>query len=99
MDDTTAPIHLGDRARDLITDYEGVVTGECRYLTGCEQVLLSPKVGDDGKLRGGEWFDADRCVVIEPCAVMIGRAAVQLPDGVTTIGRTAAGPDTPPPVY
>ena len=34
--------------------------GVCDYLTGCRQVLLSPRVDDDGKLRESLWFDESR---------------------------------------
>jgi len=99
METITAPVHLGDLARDVITGYQGIITGECRYLTGCEQVLISPPVGEDGKLRDGHWFDADRIEVIAAGSVRLGNAAAELPEGVATISRSAAGPDIAPPDY
>ena len=53
------------KGRDAITGFEGIVVGVCRYLTGCDTVLLVPTV--DGSVKGGEdggrWFDVDRVEV------------------------------------
>lgn len=80
----TAPINLGDRARDTITDFEGIVTGECRYLTGCVQLLLAPVVGSDGALRESQWFDTDRVELVDAQAW-------------TPVVVTSPGPDRPAP--
>lgn len=89
---TDAPT-LGDRAKDVITGFEGIVTGRCEYLTGCEQVLLIPPVDKDGKRVDGEWFDIDRCTVSDVAAVTVGTKAT-----VSSIARTSAGADKPAPV-
>lgn len=57
---TTDAIQLGDRVRDLITGFEGVVTGRCEYITGCTQVLVAP-AAKDGAFVESHWFDVDRC--------------------------------------
>jgi len=51
---------LGCTFKDTITGFVGVATGHCFYLTGCSQVLLSPKVGEDGTLKEAHWFDEQR---------------------------------------
>lgn len=86
-------IALGDKCIDVITGYEGVVTGRCVYITGCEQVLLTGRVGDDNRKSDGAWFDIDRCDLIEAGVISIGLAAA-----VSTIGSTATGPDLPAPI-
>lgn len=54
-------IKLGTTVRDVITGFEGVVTGRAEYLTGCAQVQVVPRVLDkDGKRRDSEWFDEQR---------------------------------------
>ena len=53
-------IILGAPYVDKITKFEGVATGRCVYLSGCTQVLLSPTIDKDGKLRDGVWFDEQR---------------------------------------
>lgn len=58
-------IELGARARDGITGFEGRVTGRCEYITGCNQVLLAPPVGEKGEARDAHWFDEQRVVLLD----------------------------------
>lgn len=44
-------VRLGDRARDPITGFEGIVTTYSRHLTGCDSVWLRGKAGEDGKSK------------------------------------------------
>ena len=44
-------VRLGDRAKDLVTGFEGIVTSHSRHLTGCDSVWLTAPMGDDGKRR------------------------------------------------
>jgi hypothetical protein len=78
-------MQLGITARDRITGFQGVVTGYCQYISGCEQALLIPTVGPDGALRGGEWFDIQRLE-------RVGDDIVVLDNGSTP------GPDKPAPI-
>lgn len=56
-------IELGKKARDKITGFEGIITGRCQYLTGCDQYGLVPPVRD-GKIEQCQWFDEGRIEVI-----------------------------------
>lgn len=51
---------LGRHATDRITGFSGIITGYVRYLSGCNQALLWPKVGKDGAMRSAEWLDEQR---------------------------------------
>jgi hypothetical protein len=53
-------IEFGHTYTDSITGFEGVATGKANYMTGCEQILLEPVVGDDGRPGEGKWVDIDR---------------------------------------
>lgn len=53
-------IELGHKYRDKITGFTGVALGYVEYLTGCNQVLVAPRVAEDGALRESQWFDAQR---------------------------------------
>lgn len=53
-------IELGREYRDKITGFKGVATGYVQYITGCNQALLAPQVGQDGALRDSQWFDEQR---------------------------------------
>ena len=62
---------LGDKVRDTVTGYEGVITGVVDYLTGCRQCLLTAKVKKDGTIPEGRWFDIDRLQVLKAKAISI----------------------------
>ena len=79
---------LGRKVRDIITGYAGIVTGYVRYLTGCNQVLVVPRIGKDGKRDNGEWFDVQRIV-------RVGESRIVLPNADVAIA--AIGPDAEPP--
>ena len=51
---------LGIKAKDTVTGFEGTITGFCKYLTGCDQFLLSPTVDKEGKHVDGKWYDVNR---------------------------------------
>ena len=53
---------LGQKAKDKITGFEGILIGRAEYLTGCDQYgLVAPM--RDGKLCPTEWFDEGRIVI------------------------------------
>jgi hypothetical protein len=54
---------LGRYGEDRITGFRGRITGVVTYLSGCVQVLLAPKVGEDNKLPDGHFFDIQRIKV------------------------------------
>jgi hypothetical protein len=64
-------IKLGDQVKDIISGFEGIVTGACKYLTGCTQFSVIPRVDDKGNFSEGHWFDEDRLVVTEESVVSI----------------------------
>lgn len=51
---------LGTTQRDKITGFQGVVTGYCEYISGCNQALLVPAVGEKGEFKEPHWFDVQR---------------------------------------
>jgi hypothetical protein len=51
---------LGQKAKDKITGFEGILTGKCEYLTGCTQYSIQPITKDDGGFIEGRWFDEGR---------------------------------------
>lgn len=63
---TDAPtIEFGKVYRDSITGFEGICTGKSQYITGCDQILIVPKVDNEGKFQSGQWFDDSRLVDVE----------------------------------
>jgi len=51
---------LGLTGTDTITGFTGVIVGYCVYLTGCNQLLLSPRADKAGKVEDGRWYDEQR---------------------------------------
>lgn len=77
---------LGKNVTDRITGFTGTVTGYVQYLTGCNQALVVPKVGADGRAIDPSWFDEQRLTVnaeIEP---------------ITLDNSNGAGCDAPAPI-
>ena len=79
------PIEMGRTYVDKITGFAGVATGYCQYITGCNQALLVPFVGEDGASRDGKWFDEQRLDIT-------GAAKIVLDNGATP------GCDIPAPI-
>ena len=57
-------IRLGSRVRDKITGFEGITTGHCKYLYGCNQYNIVSRV-KDGKPSECFWFDDGRIELID----------------------------------
>lgn len=53
---------LGNTYKDSITGYEGIATASVKYISGCEQTLISPK-HIKGGFDKGEWFDNQRLLL------------------------------------
>ena len=85
--------HLGKQAKDVITGFAGTVMGYCLYLTGCHQILLSPKCKEDGTCQDSRWFDLDRIEITD-------HVRVQLVSEKTGASRSTKsdGPDMPAPI-
>lgn len=59
-------IKNGSKVKDMITGFEGIVTGRTEYLYGCSRVWIEPEqIDKDGKPIEGAWFDEQRVEVLE----------------------------------
>jgi hypothetical protein len=56
-------VNLGDRVRDKINGFVGIVTGRADYLYGCRNVLVAGEALDE-KGPDAEWIDEDRVEVV-----------------------------------
>jgi hypothetical protein len=62
-------VNLGDKVRDRINGFTGIVTGRSVYLYGCVHVLVAPTaLPADGKHPDSTWIDEDRVEIIEAAA-------------------------------
>ena len=57
-------IKLGQKVRDKVTGFEGITTARVRYLNGCIQFCVKPKVVD-GKMLEGEYIDDGQLEVVD----------------------------------
>lgn len=65
---------LGGKGRDRITGFSGVITAECIYISGCDQLCLQPPVDKDGKIPDGKWFDVQRIEALDDPAIVLANA-------------------------
>ena len=63
-------IELGRTYKDKITGFTGVATGIVSYITGCDQVLLTPKA-KGGEHKSGQWADVNRLSVTKAKKIVI----------------------------
>jgi len=68
---TNTKIELGGNVTDIITGFTGTVTGLVKYLTGCDQALVTPKSTDSAKYPEANWFDINRLEVNDVKLVVI----------------------------
>lgn len=64
-------ITLGSTYRDSITGFQGVATGYVTYISGCNQVLLAPRVSTDNAMRDAHWFDEQRLQAVEADRIVL----------------------------
>ena len=57
-------IKLGSRVMDKVTGFEGITTGYCTYLYGCNQYNIVSQV-KDGKPSEVFWYDDGRVEFID----------------------------------
>lgn len=55
--------YIGLPGTDSLTGFKGTITGHVRFISGCNQLLLTPTVTADGSIRSPEWFDEQRVAV------------------------------------
>jgi hypothetical protein len=65
-------IEFGKSYRELITGISGIAVGLCTYITGCDKVLIQPKVKDgENTCPDSYWFDVTRVVELLDKKVVI----------------------------
>ena len=65
---------IGTTVVDKITQFSGVVTGYCSYISGCNQALVTPPVGKDGTLVEPHWIDEQRLVQVGTVKIVLDNA-------------------------
>ena len=73
-------IDLGQKAKDIITGFEGIIVGRAQYLYGCDQYAITP-LAQDGKINDSQWFDEGRIRVIDR-GILPEEVQVEKPGGI-----------------
>ena len=79
-------IELGKTAKDIVTGFEGIVTGRVEYLTGCNQYLVTPKIKDGASKSDALWFDENRLTVTKAAKIVIPSLESKQKGGPSTYG-------------
>lgn len=73
-------LNIGDKVRDKVSGFSGIVTGIVDYISGCKQALVGPKIDKDGKPIDSQWFDVQRLEVLKTNFLKLENAATPGPD-------------------
>ena len=61
----------GDRVRDRITGFQGIVVGITHWATGCVTVAVAAEALHDGKRTENEWIDEGKLELVESGAFTV----------------------------
>ncbi len=57
--------NMGDKAKDIITGFDGFITCRIEFITGCNQYVLQPRVDKAGNLKEPQQFDENRLELVK----------------------------------
>lgn len=57
-------LELGQRAKDKITGFEGILTSRCEFLTGCNRYCIQPTELREGKPVDSLYFDEAQIEIV-----------------------------------
>ena len=67
-------VKLGNRARDTMTGFEGVVVARTDWLYGCTRIGIEPTTLDkEGNPKDERWFDEQRVEVVKKTAPKVSK--------------------------
>lgn len=55
---------LGEKVKDQISGFTGIVTGKAEYITGCVQYLIQPQ-SEENDYKEAQWIDEHRLIIIK----------------------------------
>lgn len=90
--------NLGDRVKDRISGFSGIVVSRSEAIFGCNRYWVEPEQMHDGKPIDGRWFDEESIEVIQAGAVVRPTYArvVVAPVEAAAPQRRAGGPSNQP---
>jgi len=64
-------IAMGDKVKDTLSGFTGVVLARSEHMTGCNQIFILPKSDKENEIKDGCWFDIERIEKITDRAVQL----------------------------
>jgi len=58
-------IELGNKVKDKVTGFEGIVVAKSTYLQGCNRALVQPKVNKEGVVPDSVSFDEPDLIFVD----------------------------------
>lgn len=65
-------VKLGDKVKDSVTGFIGIVTTVHSYLNGCNRMSVQPSIKPDGTIPDFETFDEPQLTVVQDEVVKEG---------------------------
>ena len=62
-------IQFGDKVRDRVTGFEGIIIAKTEWFNGCIRYMVQPQDVKDGKMAEAQAFDEEQLDVVTPQAV------------------------------
>lgn len=57
-------VSLGDKVKDSVTGFEGIVVAETLFLNGCTRIGVQSDKLKDGLPTDAQWFDAPQLTLV-----------------------------------
>lgn len=73
-------IELGDKVKDTITGFKGVVVCIATYLNGCRRLAIQPPLSKDGDFKEATYFDEPQIMLISKATIAKGNSKTGGPD-------------------
>lgn len=59
-------INLGDKVKDSVTGFTGIVVGRTTWLHGCDRLIVQPEgINKEGKIYDNNSFDEPQLVLVK----------------------------------
>ena len=65
-------MNLGDKVKDIVTGFTGIITAKTTFLNGCVRVSVQSDKLKDGIPTDPQWFDEPQVRIVKPNAVSEG---------------------------
>ena len=81
-------INTGDRVKDRVLGFAGIVMAKTVFLNGCARCAVQPPVGKDGTMPKECWFDEPQLKVTKRNGVPRGKTDTGGPAYMTPTEKT-----------